>query len=114
MLQVDSTGEVGFDDLISMGKVGKIVMRPPPEYNPVRELRVGNEDLKQAAEVVLGRLDIADLIGGSNVQYKAALVRVATVSTVFGMHIVSLHLSSKGCTFKCTLVDSNSCACYHA
>ena len=76
MLQIDSTGEIGFDDLVTMGKVGQVSMRTCiPEYNAVRELQVGSEDLKQAAEVILGRLDIADLLGGSEVQQKAAVVR---------------------------------------
>lgn len=79
VLQMNSTGTVGFDNLVTMGKVGQVSMRPAPVYNPVKELQVGGEDLKQAAEVLLGRLDIADLIGGSNVQEKAAEVRLASV-----------------------------------
>lgn len=75
ILQMDSVGTVGFDNLVTMGKVGQVSMRPAPVYNPVKELQVGSEDLKKAAEVLLGRLDIADLIGGSNVQEKAAEVR---------------------------------------
>ena len=63
-----------------MGKVGQASMRPAPKRNAVRELLVGKQDLKQAAEVILGRLDIADLIGGSNVQYKAAEVCLAALS----------------------------------
>ena len=63
-----------------MGKVGQASMRPAPKRNAVRELLVGKQDLKQAAEVILGRLDIADLLGGSNVQYKAAEVCLAASS----------------------------------
>lgn len=73
-LQVDFSVAATFDDLTSMGKVGQTSMRPPPHQDVFRELLVGGEDLKQAAEVILGRLDIADLVGGSNVQYKAAAV----------------------------------------
>ena len=79
VLQIDSTGAVGFDDQGTMGKVGQVSMRPAPESHAVRELQVGSEDLKQAAEVILGRLDIADLIGGSEVQHKAAVVRITPV-----------------------------------
>ncbi|KAL3137049.1 hypothetical protein ABBQ32_006634 [Trebouxia sp. C0010 RCD-2024] len=71
---VDSTGVVAFDDLFTMGKVGQVSMHPAPEYNAVEELLVGSEDLKQAAEVILGRLDIANLVGGPIVKYKAAEV----------------------------------------
>lgn len=73
-LQVDSTGVVAFDDLFTMGKVGQVSMHPAAEYNAVEELLVGSEDLKQAAEVILGRLDIANLVGGPIVKYKAAEV----------------------------------------
>ena len=63
-------------------------MRPAPEYNPVRELQVGSEDLKQAAEVILGRLDIADLIGGSEVQQKAAVVRLTPAAALLCMFVI--------------------------
>ena len=75
-LQVDFLVTAAFDDLTSMGKVGQTSMRPPAQEDAVRELLVGGKDLKQAAEVILGRLDIADLVGGPNVQYKAAAVRL--------------------------------------
>ena len=58
-----------------MGKIGQASMRPLPQRDAVRELLVGSDDLRQAAEVILGRLDIADLVGGSNVQDKAAEVK---------------------------------------
>ncbi len=81
-LQASTTiGIASFDDQATMGKVGEASMRPAAERNAVKELLVGNEDLKQAAEVILGRLDIADLIGGSNVQYKAAEVYHTAQST---------------------------------
>ena len=74
-MQVSTTGVASFDSQDSMGKMGFASMRPAAEQNAVKELLVGNEDLKQAAEVILGRLDIADLVGGSEVQQKAAEVR---------------------------------------
>lgn len=98
VLQIDSTGAVDFDDLSTMGKVGQISMRPAPEHNAVRELQVGNEDLKLAAEVILGRLDIADLIGGSKVQQKAAMVRLTPTAALLCMHVICMHLSGSGCT----------------
>ena len=94
VLQIDSTGALDFDDLFTMGKVGQVSMRSAPEHNAVRELQVGNEDLKQAAEVILGRLDIADLIGGSKVQQNAAVVRLTpSTNSCIALHACHLHAS---------------------
>lgn len=70
-----------FDGQNSMGKVGVASVRPAAQRNAVRELMLGDQDLKQAAEVILGRLDIADLVGGANVQQKAAAVRATPAFT---------------------------------
>lgn len=88
---MDSTGVAAFDDLFTFGKVGQVSMRPAPEYNAVRELLVGSEDLKQAAEVILGRLDIANLVGGPIVRHKAAEVSPACVYPAW--HTCSKHAS---------------------
>jgi hypothetical protein len=74
-MQVGTTGIVAsFGSQDSMGKVGVTSMRRAARRNAVQELMLGDQDLKQAAEVILGRLDIADLVGGANVQQKAAAV----------------------------------------
>ncbi len=74
-MQVGTTGIIAsFDSQDSMGRVGVASMRPAAQHNAVQELMLGDQDLKQAAEVILGRLDIADLVGGTNVQQKAAAV----------------------------------------
>ena len=78
-MQVSTTGVIAsFDSQDSMGRVGVASMRPAAQRNAVQELTLGDQDLKQAAEVILGRLDIADLVGGANVQQKAAAVCAIT------------------------------------
>ena len=108
VLQVDSTGTAGYDDLGTVGKVGQVSMRPAPKHKAVRELQVGSEDLRQAAEVILGRLDIADLIGGSAVQQKAAVVRFATESAA--LHTACMHLSANACSSQSAVNVVISCA----
>ncbi|DBB13646.1 TPA: hypothetical protein ACH3X3_000668 [Trebouxia sp. C0006] len=74
--EVGTPGVVAsFDSQDSMGRVGLASMRPAAQRNAVQELMLGDQDLKQAAEVILGRLDIADLVGGANVQQKAAAIQ---------------------------------------
>jgi stalled ribosome rescue protein Dom34 len=81
-MQVGTPGVVAsFDSQDSMGRVGLASMRPAAQRNAVQELMLGDQDLKQAAEVILGRLDIADLVGGANVQQKAAAVCVIAAMT---------------------------------
>ena len=45
----------------------------------MKELRLDSEDIQQAAEVVLGRLDIRELIGGTS-KDKAAKVSYPLIS----------------------------------
>ena len=65
---------VSFDDEISVGKVGSISMKHQVKRDAIKELQglqMGNQSIRQAAEVALGRLDINELGGGHTAQAKA-------------------------------------------
>ena len=64
------------------GKPGFTHMRPAPEQqaDPMGDLLVASTDVRQAAEVVLGRLDISQLVGGPQVQQTAAQVTSLSLS----------------------------------
>ena len=68
-----------FDDSFTLGKVGLVYMRQLWQRDPLKELRLDSEDIQQAAEVVLGRLDIRELIGGTS-RDKAAKVSYPVIS----------------------------------
>jgi hypothetical protein len=108
-VQVGTKGIIAsFDSQESMGRVGVASTRPAAQRNAVQELMLGDQDLKQAAEVILGRLDIADLVGGANVQQKAAAVCAIAAITCCSVQprtyvwklLVSgksIHAACKGC-----------------
>ena len=64
------------------GKPGFTHMRPAPEQqaDPMGDLLVASTDVRQAAEVVLGRLDISQLVGGPQAQQTAAQVTSLSLS----------------------------------
>lgn len=71
-LQIDNQGAISFSRV--PGRSGELTMRHFAEPDPLRQLAVGDEKLKKAAEVVLGRLDIAQLLGSRVLRAKAEQV----------------------------------------
>lgn len=104
------------------GKSGFVHMRSTPQQqaDPLGDLLVSKSDIKQAAEVVMGRLDITELVGGPQVQETAAQVSISTShcnvsalgtepesrffrATCMCMHLVAVgHGCGHGCGHTCT------------
>ena len=72
---------MSFDDSFTLGKVGSVSMRQQEQRDPMKELRLDSNDMQQAAEVVLGRLDIRELIGGTG-RDKTAQVSYSVISLI--------------------------------
>lgn len=70
-----SASAASFNDEAA-GKAGFVCMRAAPQQqaDPLGDLLVASADVRQAAEVVMGRLDITQLVGGPQVQETAAQV----------------------------------------
>lgn len=71
-----SASVASFNEEEAAGKQGFVHMRSAPQQmaDPIGDLLVSPSDVKQAAEVVMGRLDITELVGGPQVQETAAQV----------------------------------------
>ena len=75
----ESTSTASFNGQAA-GKPGFTSIRSMPlGLTAMEELRLADSDVRQAAEVVLGRLDIAELVGGPQVQAQAAEVPLSLV-----------------------------------